>query len=107
MAKPQELESLSPGAVLLGRLASRWLRQYWLDPDDVQEVPDFANPLWPRLRATLEFHNRLREKTPNASGGRKGLLHLRDARALIDVAHRDPEQEEDLFQIWREAAELR
>lgn len=97
----------SPGELLLEEINRRWIRRFYLDPEDLADEPAFAHPLWPRLKAVLDRYGRLEVKSNKpVSGRRRDLLHLKDPKSLLERRHEDPEQQREIDAIWAEAREM-
>ncbi|WP_158619290.1 NACHT domain-containing NTPase [Corallococcus sp. AB011P] len=96
----------SAGEALLDALARRWVRRFYLWPDDLDDEPAFSDPLWPRLRSILEKHDRLVAKFQPTSGPRRELLHLKDPNSLLRRRHPDPAQQLVIDEIWTAAKSL-
>lgn len=108
-AAAEDAGSLSPGQELLLRLAIRWRRTGYLEEDE-QKTPAFGDPLWPSIRAILERHGRLDWKVISSretGSGRARVGVMRDAMGIVQRYHRDPVQQRDIDELWREASAVR
>jgi hypothetical protein len=93
----------SPAEVLLEGLNRRWVRRFYMDTEDLADEPAFGHPLWPRLRAVLDRYGRLEVKLNKPVSGRpRNLLHLKDAKSLLERFHENPEQQREIDAIWAE-----